>query len=181
MNRIAVFCGSSTGSKSIFGQAAKKLGQKLSDTNIELVYGGAKIGLMGMVAQATLDAGGKVIGVLPHFLGDKEIVHEELTELILVDTMHERKAKMYDLSDGAIALAGGFGTLDELFECLTWSQLKLYNKPIGLLNTDGYYDGLLVCIDSMVKNGFLQAAYRDMLIVDECVDSLLERMGATIV
>jgi uncharacterized protein (TIGR00730 family) len=143
MKRITVFCGSSSGTEEIYTTQATLLGETLAIRNIELVYGGAKVGLMGAVADGVLNQGGKVIGVLPNFLGAKEIAHPKLTELILVATMHERKTKMNDLCDGVIVLPGGFGTLDELFEMLTWAQLGLHKKPIAILNVDGYYDALI--------------------------------------
>src|SRR4030095_3484794 len=139
MKRITVFCGSSLGNGTNFRTQATLLGQVLAKRNIELVYGGANVGLMGAVADGVLSEGGKVIGVLPNFLKSKEIAHEQLTELILVDSMHERKTKMNELCDGVIALPGGFGTLEEFFEMLTWAQLGLHKKPIAILNIDGFY------------------------------------------
>ena len=154
MKRITVFCGSSVGTDSIYKTQAKIVGEALAKNNIELVYGGAKIGLMGAVADGVLSKGGKVTGVLPNFLRSKEIAHEQLTNLILVDTMHERKTRMNELCDGVIALPGGFGTLEELFEMLTWAQLGLHKKPIGILNIDGFYDTLIDLIQTMVSKGF---------------------------
>ena len=173
MKRIAVFCGASSGSDTIYTSQARELGKVLAHSNIELVYGAAKIGVMGAVAEGALAAGGKAIGVIPHFLRSKEVAHEELTELILVDTMHERKAKMNELSDAVIALPGGFGTLEELFEMLTWAQLGLHRKPIGLLNTNGYYNDLITMIDSMVAKGFLNEMNRGMLLVSDDINELL--------
>src|SRR5687768_1380717 len=137
MKSVAIFCGSSSGSDSIYYSQAAMLGKILAHRKIQIVYGGAKVGLMGAVADGALKEGGKVIGVLPNFLKSKEIAHTGLTDLILVESMHERKLKMHELSDGIIALPGGFGTLEELFEMLTWSQLGLHKKPIGLLNING--------------------------------------------
>ena len=152
------------------------LGETLAKRNIELVYGGAKVGLMGAVADGVLNNGGKAIGVLPNFLGSKEIAHKQLTELILVDTMHERKTKMNDLCDGVIALPGGFGTLDELFEMLTWGQLGLHKKPIAILNVDGYYDALIVFIQTMTDKGLLKEVNQQMLLVSDTIDDLLDKM-----
>ena len=176
MKRITVFCGSSSGTEEIYTSQATLLGQTLAKRNIELVYGGANVGLMGAVADGVLNAGGKVIGVLPDFLRSKEIAHRQLTELILVDTMHERKTKMNDLSDGVIALPGGFGTLDELFEMLTWGQLGLHKKPIGILNVDGFYDALIVFIQTTVDKGFLKPANQQMLLISDSIDDLLDKM-----
>lgn len=176
MKRITVFCGSSSGIEEIYTSQATLLGQTLAKRNIELVYGGANVGLMGAVADGVLNHGGKAIGVLPNFLRSKEIAHKQLTELILVDTMHERKTKMNDLCDGVIALPGGFGTLDELFEMLTWGQLGLHKKPIAILNIDGYYDALLVFIETMVEKGLLKEVNQQMLLVSDTVDGLLDKM-----
>lgn len=176
MKRITVFCGSSSGTEEIYTSQATLLGLTLAKRNIELVYGGANVGLMGAVADGVLNNGGKAIGVLPDFLRSKEIAHKQLTELILVDTMHERKTKMNDLCDGVIALPGGFGTLDELFEMLTWGQLGLHKKPIGLLNIKGYFDALIVFIQTMVDKGLLKEVNQQMLLVSDSIDTLLEQM-----
>lgn len=176
MKRITVFCGSSSGTEEIYTSQAALLGQKLAKRNIELVYGGAKVGLMGAVADGVLNAGGKAIGVLPNFLRSKEIAHPALTQLILVDTMHERKTKMNDLCDGVIALPGGFGTLDELFEMLTWGQLGLHKKPIAILNIDGYFDALIIFIQTMTDKGLLKEVNRQMLLISSDIDDLLEKM-----
>ena len=178
MKRITVFCGSSYGNKEIYREQAILLGQTLAKQNIELVYGGANVGLMGAVADGTLHAGGKVIGVLPKFLKAKKIAHEGLTELILVETMHERKTKMNELCDGVIALPGGFGTLEEFFEMLTWAQLGLHKKPIALLNTNGFYDALHTLVQTMVENGFLKEVNQKMLLISNNVYELLELMKA---
>lgn len=153
------------------------VGQALAKNNIELVYGGAKIGLMGAVADGVLINGGKVIGVLPDFLKSKEIAHEHLTELILVNTMHERKTRMNELCDGVIALPGGFGTLDELFEMLTWAQLGLHKKPVGILNVDEFYKPLIDLIETMVNKGFLKQQNQQMLLVSDNIDVLLNQMN----
>jgi uncharacterized protein (TIGR00730 family) len=176
MKRITVFCGSSFGTEEIYKQQAILLGKTLAKHNIELVYGGANVGLMGAVADGVLAKGGNAIGVLPHFLKSKEISHEGLTELILVDTMHERKTKMHDLSDGVIALPGGFGTLEEFFEMLTWGQLGLHKKPIAILNIDGFYDPLIILVQTMVDKRFLKQANQQMLLVSDNIDELLEKM-----
>ena len=176
MKRITVYCGSNSGSHDIYREKATLLGQSLANHNIELVYGGAKVGLMGAVADGALDAGGKVIGVIPHFLAEKELQHKLLTETILVDTMHERKAKMGELGNGFIALPGGFGTMEELFEMLTWAQLSLHNKPIAILNVDGYYDALIEFVEKMIEGGFLKAEYRDLLLISADIEDLLQQM-----
>lgn len=176
MNNITVFCGSSAGNEAQFKEQAYLLGQTLAARNIGLVYGGAAIGLMGAVASGTMEQGGTVTGVLPRFLQTKEIAHNGLSELILVDTMHERKQKMNELSDGVIALPGGYGTLEELFEMLTWAQLSLHEKPIALLNIDGFYDELIAMIDKMVQKGFLNKEYKEMIIVSADIDQLIDQM-----
>ncbi|TDE16510.1 LOG family protein [Dyadobacter psychrotolerans] len=177
MKRITVFCGSSFGSDEIYRAQATELGQALAKKGIELVYGGANVGLMGAVADGVLSEGGKVIGVLPHFLQSKEIAHQGLTELILVESMHERKTKMNELCDGVIALPGGFGTLEEFFEMLTWAQLGLHKKPIAVLNIDGFYDSLTVLIQVMVDKGFLKQVNQEMLLVSDDIDELLTKMS----
>ncbi len=176
MKRISVFCGSSSGNHRGYREQARLLGRTLAQQNLELVYGGARVGLMGAVADGALQEGGRVIGVLPRFLVSKEVAHEGLSELILVDSMHERKTRMNELSDGVIALPGGFGTLEEFFEMLTWAQLGLHNKPIGILNLDGFYDELIRLVGKMVDHGFLKEEHRQMLMVDTEIDGLLRRM-----
>lgn len=176
MNRITVFCGSSFGNKKEYETQAFQLGQIMSENNIDLIYGGAKVGLMGAVADGVLNKNGKVIGVLPDFLMKKEIAHDNLTELIIVKSMHERKTKMNELSDGVIALPGGFGTLEEFFEMLTWAQLGLHKKPIGILNIDGFYDLLLEFILKMVNEGFLKEINQQMIIVSTDSQDLLLKM-----
>ncbi len=176
IHHITVFCGSSLGTQEIFKNKARELGKKLASENIGVVYGGAKVGLMGAIADGALAEGGKVIGVLPNFLKSKEIAHEKLTELILVDTMHERKTKMNDLCDGVISLPGGFGTMEEFFEMLTWGQLGLHQKPIGILNINGFYNELIDLLDSMVEKGFLKNINRQMVLVSENIEDLLTKM-----
>lgn len=176
MKRITVFCASSFGTEKIYEEQAIALGITLAEQNIELVYGGANVGLMGAVADGALNAGGKVIGVLPNFLRSKEIAHLGLTELILVESMHERKTKMNDLCDGVIALPGGFGTLEELFEMLTWAQLGLHKKPIAILNVNGFYDSLIALLQTMTEKGLLKEVNREMLLVSDNIDDLLDQM-----
>ncbi|QHC85175.1 LOG family protein YvdD [Empedobacter brevis] len=176
MKRLTVFCGSSNGSEKVFINEAYKLGQKLVENEIELVYGGANVGLMGIVANSVLENKGVAIGVLPHFLKKVEVEYKGLSELVLVDSMHERKAKMNQLSDGVITLPGGFGTLEEFFEMLTWAQLGLHKKPIAVYNIDGFYDDLLLFIKSMVTKGFLKQENYDMLIVSDDLDDLFDQI-----
>lgn len=176
MKSITVFCGSSFGSDNVFKEQATLLGQTLAKQNIQLVYGGSNTGLMGAVADGSLHAGGKVIGVLPLFLQSKEIAHQHLTKLILVDTMHERKTKMNDLCDGVIVLPGGYGTLEEFFEMITWAQLGLHKKPIAILNIDGFYDDLIKLTQTMVDKGFLKQVNQDMLLISDTIDELLVMM-----
>jgi len=178
MKHVTVFCGSSAGTDPVYGSAAFRLGSTLAKKGIGVVYGGARVGLMGAVADGALSAGGEVRGVLPRFLQNKEIGHAGLTELLLVDTMHERKMKMHALSDGLIALPGGYGTMEEFFEMLTWGQLGLHQKPAGLLNIRGFYDPLLAQVQTMVDQGFLKTALKDMILVSEEVDTLLEMMSS---
>jgi len=176
MKAIAVFCGSSTGNNENYKKQAILLGQMMSKKNIDLVYGGAKVGLMGAIAEAVLNEGGKVIGVLPRFLQSKEIAHDQLTQLILVENMHERKTRMHEMSDGVIALPGGFGTIEELFEMLTWAQLGLHKKPVAILNIDGFYDPLVTLLDNMIEKKLLKPKNREMLIIDDHIETLLYRM-----
>ncbi|MFT5751926.1 MAG: hypothetical protein ACI86L_001435 [Dokdonia sp.] len=176
LNAICVFCGSSDGNDIEVLEQAAVLGETLAKKNISLVYGAAKIGVMGKVAQSSLDKGGKVIGVIPEFLKLKEVVHLGLTELITNKNMHERKMTMQEISDGFITLPGGFGTLEELFEILTWAQLGLHQKPIGILNVNGFYDSLLELLEHMVKRGFLKMENYELLLVDSTVDGLLNKM-----
>jgi len=176
MKSITVFCGSSFGSDDLYKEQAMLLGKTLAKQKIQLIYGGANVGLMGAVADGVLSEGGKAIGVLPHFLQSKEIAHKDLTELILVETMHERKTKMNDLCDGVIVLPGGYGTLEEFFEMITWAQLGLHKKPISVLNIDRFYDDLIKMIQTMVDKGFLKQINQEMLLVSDTIDELLEKM-----
>ncbi|CAB1064975.1 Lysine decarboxylase family [Olavius sp. associated proteobacterium Delta 1] len=174
MLSICIFCGSSAGRNSTYIGAAAKLGRLLAEKNLNLVYGGGNIGLMGEIAQGVINHGGKAIGVIPQFLVEKELVYHKLTEVHVVDSMHERKAKMAELADAFIALPGGFGTLEETVEVLTWAQLGLHRKPIGLLNIEGYYNYLNDFFDHMVAEGFLLREYKDMLLIQEDPAAMLE-------
>ena len=176
MKRISIFCGSSSGSSGLYAGQARLLGKTLAEQGIELVYGGARVGLMGALADGALDAGGKVTGVIPRFLQSKEIAHEGLSELILVDSMHGRKTLMNELCDGVIAMPGGFGTLEEFFEMLTWAQLGLHKKPMAILNINGFYDDLMHLIRKMVEQGFLKEINRQMLLISSDIDDLLNQM-----
>lgn len=176
LKSICVFCGSSEGNDKAIVDVALELGTTMAQRDITLVYGAAKIGIMGKVAQGALDNGGNVIGVIPEFLKLKEVVHLGLTELIVNDTMHERKMKMQEISDGFITLPGGFGTFEELFEIITWAQLGLHRKPIGLLNINGFYDDLIAMLKTMVAKGFLKQENLELLLVDTSVDGLLTQM-----
>jgi uncharacterized protein (TIGR00730 family) len=164
MRRLCVFCGSSAGGQPIYADHARRLGTALAARSVGLVYGGGHIGLMGILADAVLGAGGEVIGVIPQALVDKELAHRGLTELRVVASMHERKALMADLADGFAALPGGFGTGDEFFEILSWAQLGLHAKPIGLLNVAGYFDALLAWLDHTVREGFVKPIHRRLLL-----------------
>jgi uncharacterized protein (TIGR00730 family) len=171
--RVCVFCGSSPGTSQAFTELAARLGQLLAAQGLGLVYGGASVGLMGRLAGAALAAGGEVIGVIPQSLVDMEVAHTSLADLRIVATMHERKSLMADLADAFIALPGGMGTLDELFEVLTWAQLGLHAKPTGLLNPDDYFGPLLAFLDGAVRARFLQPVHRAMLLVDDDPGRLL--------
>jgi uncharacterized protein (TIGR00730 family) len=178
MKRVCVFCGSSMGTKPIYAEAAAALGRMLAERGIGLVYGGGNIGLMGMVANAALEGGAEVIGVIPKALMKFEIGNLDLTALHMVGSMHERKALMAELSDGFIALPGGIGTMEELFEVWTWGQLGLHPKPLGFLNVAGYYDHLQTFLDHMVGEGFLKGRHRTMVAVEENPAALLARFDA---
>ena len=176
MKKIAIYCGSSAGPNELYRTQAAQLGKYLAENDIHVIFGGGKVGIMGILADAALEAGGKVTGVIPGFLHVKEVAHSGLTELITVETMHQRKALIERMCDAAIALPGGFGTLDELFEMLTWGQLGLHDKAVGILNTNGFYDQILAAIDRMVSEGFLKDLNRDMLLVSEQIEELVECM-----
>ena len=177
MQSIVVYCASSLGTNPIYNEVAVELGEKLAARNIRLIYGGGGFGLMGNVANAVLQNGGEVTGVIPNFLAELEVAHTTLTEIHFVETMHERKYKMVQLAKGVIALPGGYGTLDELFEILAWRQLKLYDGPVAIVNTNGYYDLMLQQLDRMVEDGFLKAENRTLLFVASSVDEVLKMIG----
>jgi len=176
LKRICVFCGSSSGTLEIYAHAAREVGRLLAGRDIVLVYGGGKVGLMGAVADACLEAGGRAIGVIPQLLVDKEVAHAGLTELRIVQTMHERKALMADLADAFLALPGGYGTWDELCEVLTWSQIGIQRKASAILNVNGYYDPLLAMADRAVSEGFLRDVHRELLLTDTEAARLLDRL-----
>lgn len=175
MKRICVFCGSSPGSSDLYSEDAAKLGTQLAKEGITLVYGGSKVGIMGVVANAALQAGGEVIGVIPKMLMDRELAHPGLSELIIVHSMHERKAKMEELSDGFVVLPGGPGTMEEFFEVYTWAQLGEHKKPIGMMNSNHYYDKLLAFFDHMIQEQFLKPEYQSMVIVDSDPMQLIQK------
>ncbi len=176
MKRIAVFCGSSIGFNSVYADEAVKLGNYFASKNIGLVYGGGKIGMMGVIADTILENNGEVIGVIPHLLRHEEVAHTDITKMIVTKKMSKRKVKISRLADGYIALAGGFGTLDEIFEALTLGQLGIENKPVGILNTNGFFNHTLKQLDVMVAEGFLKATNREMLLVSTSVEELLDMM-----
>ncbi|WP_226530654.1 TIGR00730 family Rossman fold protein [Metabacillus niabensis] len=177
MKKLAVFCGSSNGASDVYIEVAIKLGKELAKRNIALVYGGASVGIMGAVAVSVLEEGGYVIGVMPSFLDKREIAHKNLSELIIVNSMHERKAKMADLADGFIVLPGGPGTLEEFFEIFTWAQLGLHQKPCGLLNVNHYFDPLLSLFNHMSEEQFLHEKYLNMALVDSEPNGILDKFN----
>jgi len=176
LKSVCVYCGSNFNGDEKLRSAIKHLAQNLANHNITLVYGGGRVGVMGIIADDVLELGGKVIGVIPQFLMDKEVGHSGVTEMIVTDNMHQRKQKMADLSDGFIILPGGFGTLEEFFEVLTWLQLGLHNKPIGVLNVDGFYDPLFAQMDVMVKHRFLKQNNRNLVFNEADAQILIEKM-----
>jgi uncharacterized protein (TIGR00730 family) len=178
MKRLAIYCGSATPADPVYLDCAKQVGRTLAARGIGVVYGGGRLGLMGAIADSALDAGGEVIGVIPQALVDAEVAHRGLTELHVVGGMHERKQKFTDLSDGFITIPGGTGTMDELWEALSWAQLGYHADPVGLLNVAGYYDELIAFWEKMGDVGFLRAQHRNLLIVDDTLDGLLGRMAA---
>ncbi|WP_088034957.1 TIGR00730 family Rossman fold protein [Evansella clarkii] len=184
MKTIAVYCGSSKGIDRTYIEEAEKLGKVLVDNGMDLVYGGATVGCMGAVADAVMNAGGKVIGVIPEKLKNVEIAHQQLSELHVVSTMHERKALMAEYADGFIALPGGSGTLEEWFEVFTWAQLGYHNKPCALLNINDYYSPIISLFDHMIEQGFVKAEYKDLIVIDrdskELVNKLKKYEGAYI-
>lgn len=178
LRSVAVFCGSNHGHDPAFTAAAQALGRLLAETNINVVYGGGNVGLMGEVADAALRAGGTVTGVIPRHLWDKEVGHDGLTELLIVDSMHERKLAMADRSDAFIALPGGVGTLEELFEAITWTQLGIHDKPVGFLDVAGFYTPLLAFLDTVVGAGFLRPGHRSMIVDATDPRSMLAALAA---
>jgi len=176
IRRICVFCGSSVGSRPVYVAAARELGRTLAERGLGVVFGGGKVGLMGVLADAALAAGGEAIGVIPEALVAREIAHNGLTELRVVHSMHERKTLMADLADAFIALPGGYGTFEEFFEAVTWTQLGIHSKPCGLLNVDGYYDALLALLDRAVSDGFIREANRALIVAASDVQTLLEKL-----
>ena len=178
MKNLCVFCGSSKGNDPVFTNEAIRLADVLIQNNINLIYGGGSVGIMGILADKILARNGKVTGIIPKFLYDWEVGHDGVTELIIVDSMHNRKQRMAEISDGFIALPGGFGTLEEMAEILTWNQLKLINKPVGLLNINGFFDPLLQMFDNMVDHGFLKQSNRNLLIDDTDAEKLLKKLKA---
>lgn len=176
MRSICVYCGSSSGFDSTYIDAARAFGALLGRRGLNVVYGGGDVGLMGAVADATLAAGGEVVGVIPQGLVDREVAHGGLTELHIVHSMHERKALMAELSDAFVALPGGLGTLEELFEILTWAQLGLHHKPVGILNVAGYYDALVAFVDHTVEAGFVRPQHRELFVAHDNAEALLAAM-----
>ena len=176
LTSICVFCGSSEGNDPIFKDTGYQVGATLAQQQIQVVYGAAKIGIMGRVAQGALEHSGKVVGVIPEFLKVKEVVHTQLTKVITTSTMHQRKMKMHELSDGFITLPGGFGTMEELFEIITWAQLGLHTKPVGILNCNGFYDDLIQFLQGMKHKEFLKEENLEMLLIANTIDKLLHKM-----
>ncbi len=176
LKKICIFCGSSFGNSSIYREKVSELGTILAKKNIELVYGGGNVGLMGEISRSVLAHGGRVTGVIPEIIY-QNVEHIELTELFVVKDMHERKAKMYELSDGFIALPGGIGTLEELAEVMTWYQIGYHQKPIGIYNVNGFYDGLVDTFNHMIREGFLKKEYVDSLVISDDSESILEKMS----
>ncbi|MBC6605199.1 TIGR00730 family Rossman fold protein [Hymenobacter sp. BT188] len=176
MKSVAVYCGANAGLNDIFRQQAEVMGQTLAERKMTLVYGGGRVGLMGAIADSVLRHGGRAIGVIPDFLVEKEVEHRGLTELHIVKSMHERKLLMADLAEGFVAMPGGYGTLEELFEVLTWGQLGLHRKPVAVLNVDGYYDQLLALLDTMAGEGLLRQENRAQLLQHESPSVLLDKM-----
>ncbi|MBT8058203.1 MAG: TIGR00730 family Rossman fold protein [Gammaproteobacteria bacterium] len=177
MKRICVYCGSSPGRLPAYREAADRLGRVLAERRIGLVYGGASVGVMGAVADAVLDEGGETIGVIPRSLATKEVAHHGLDELVVVDSMHQRKAKMAELSDGFVALPGGWGTIEEIFEMLTWAQLGFHEKPCGLLNVAAYFDPLFTFLERAIEQRFVKEDHRPMMMMDSNPAALLDRFS----
>jgi uncharacterized protein (TIGR00730 family) len=178
MKSVCVFCGSASGANPVYATTARELGRELAARKLALVYGGGRVGLMGEVASAALASGGSVVGVIPHSLALKEIAQEDCTELIVVNTMHERKSRMADRADAFVALPGGYGTCDELFEILTWAQLGIHHKPVAILNVNGFFAPLLAWLDHIVTEGLLKAKHRALLLVADTVPELFAKLSA---
>src|SRR5262249_23248571 len=178
MTRISIFCGSNTGFRTAYADAARAMGQALIRRGIGLVYGGGCVGLMGTIADAVMKGGGEVIGVIPDALVERELAHGDISQLIIVRSMHDRKAKMAELSDAFIAMPGGYGTFEEFCEIITWAQLGLHRKPCGILNVEGYYDPLLALFDRAVPEGFLRPTNRQLVIEESDPDRLLGTLGS---
>jgi uncharacterized protein (TIGR00730 family) len=176
MRRLCVFCGSNVGTKAAYVDAAQSMGALLAGRGIGLVYGGGNVGLMGVIADAVMDHGGEVIGVIPQALADREIAHSRITDLRIVDSMHTRKAMMAELADGFVAMPGGVGTFEEFFEVVTWTQLGLHRKPCGLLNVSGFYTPLAAFIDQAVSEGFINPVHRAAIVVDDDPERLLNTL-----
>ena len=177
VHNICVFCGASAGNNPAYVEAAKALGQAIAERGLGLVYGAGNVGLMGELADAVLTEGGRAVGVIPHKLVDRELAHQELAKLYVVSTMHERKAKMHELSDGYIALPGGIGTMEEFFEAVTWRQLGYHDKPIALFNVGGFYDGIDGFFTTMQRHGFLHSDHRDLFFMETDAVRLLDRLA----
>lgn len=178
MKRLAIYCGSATPADPVYIENARFVGRTLAKRGIGVVYGGGRLGLMGAIADSALEAGGEVIGVIPQALVDAEVAHRGCTELHIVRTMHERKQAFTDLSDGFITLPGGTGTMDELWEAMSWAQIGYHANPVGLLNVAGYYDGLIEFVGKMGEVGFLRPQHQSILIIDDQLDGLLAKMAA---
>jgi len=176
MESLCVFCGSASGSRPAYASVAAQLGHLMAERKIQLIYGGGKVGMMGALADAVLKAGGEVIGVIPGALVERELAHHDVTDLIIVDSMHQRKAKMSDLSDGFLALPGGYGTLEELFEVITWAQLGFHAKPCGLLNIEGFFDPLLAMLDQAADQAFMSAENRRLLLTSTDPSEILQNL-----
>ena len=177
MRRLAIYCGSATPADPVYVESARSVGRSLAERGIGVVYGGGRLGLMGAVADGALEAGGEVIGVIPQALVEAEVAHRGLTELHIVRTMHERKQAFTDLSDGFVTLPGGTGTMDELWEAMSWAQIGYHAKPVGLLNIAGFYDGLIAFVGKMGEVGFLRPQHQSILLIDDTLDGLLARMA----
>ncbi|MFW6413108.1 MAG: TIGR00730 family Rossman fold protein [Oceanicaulis sp.] len=178
LESICVYCGSNTGAAPSYVDAARAMGRTLAERGVRLVYGGGQVGLMGVVADACLEAGGRVVGVIPNFLHQKEVAHPRVDDMRIVTSMHERKLMMAEESDAFVAMPGGLGTMEELFEVWTWSQLGRHEKPVGVLNVNGYYDGLMDFLDHMRGEGFVEAKHRGMLKCAETPDAIVDALEA---